>query len=149
MAFRATSSIAAGEYQRAKQLAVQVQSLATTRSAAFTASGATYSEIQTVIDNLANYSAWFDEIKTTAGILQYAKDQEDDQTYDVAAEFNALIAAIDATILQLSTDLPKDGNDWLLVNKINANGTLVPRNFTAGALATTIANLDAIAAAVS
>jgi len=148
MAFPASNQIPVDGYQRAKKLSLQAQRQAQGRSTSF-AAGATSAEVLAAADNLKSFRDQLNDIRSIAGIAAYAKVQEDNPALDVVAEFIALIAAIDAAITEIVATLPKDVNGWLLVNKINADGSLTPRNFTGAQLAGLITKMDAIVAAVS
>ena len=148
MAFRASNVIPAAQYDRGKQLAVQLKRQAVGRSATF-ASGATSAEILALVDNLNAFKAGLDTVRQIPGIAVYATEQENDGAYDVATEFLAMIAAVDAVIANVVATLPADGGGWLLINKINADGSLVPRVFTGAQLANIRALLDAVAAAIT
>ena len=63
------------------------------------------------------------------GLVAYAKAQKGDETLDIVVEFNAVIAAIDATIAWINTNFPKDANGFLLRETWGANGP-VDRTFT-------------------
>lgn len=149
MAFKATNILPVKAYDRAKSLSINVQRLANNRALAF-ASGASSSEVASTIDNLMAYRTELFSIKSVPGIADYAKVQEDNPAYDVVAEFNALIAVIDDAISTISTALPRDGSDWLLLVKRDAtSGVLTDRSFSGAAMATTITKLEAISAAVT
>ena len=148
MAFRASNVIPATEYDRAKRLAVQIKRLAEARSISF-ASGATSAEVLSVADNLNALKAGLEAAKQTPGIAAYAASQEDDGTYDVATEFNAMLSAVDAVVANIVITLPKDASDWLLINKINADGSLTPRSFTGAQLGSLRTNLDSLAASIT
>jgi len=148
MAFRASNIIPSTQYDRAKQLAIQLKRQAETRSASF-ASGATSVEVLALVDNLNSLRAGLEVIRQVPGIADYAAAQEDDVAYDVVAEFNAMIAAAAAVVAEIVTTLPKDGSDWLLIRKINPDGSLSPRNFTAANLSSIRTLLDAVAASIA
>jgi len=147
MAFRASNSVPAKQYEKAKSLAWQVRQLAANRSGSF-ASGATAAEVLAAVDNLRSLRIALAQVATTPGIAAYAQAQEDDPAYDVAAEFSALLSAVDEAVSTVVNAVPKDGNGYLLVNNINPDGTLVPREFSAGALSGVRTALDAIVAAI-
>lgn len=147
MAFKASNVLPAVEYENAKRVAVQLKSQAQYRSTAF-ASGATSAEILSMVDQLRTLRAKLDAAKAVPGIAAYAQAQENDGTYDVATEFTAMIAAIDAVITEVVTTFPKDVNGWMLINSINADGTLAPRAFTGAQLANIRSLLDSLAAAI-
>ncbi|KKM76782.1 hypothetical protein LCGC14_1376700 [marine sediment metagenome] len=148
MPFRATNVIPSAEYERAKQAAVQVRRLAQNRSSTF-ASGATSAEVLAVADNLSSMKATLESIRGVPGIGVYANAQEDDDTYDVAAAFNAMLAAIDSVIAEIVSALPKDQSDWLLINKINEDGSLSARSFTGAALTNLRTTLDVLVASIT
>ena len=148
MAFKASNVIPATEYNRAKNLAVQLKRQAETRATSF-ASGATSAEILSAADHLNAFRSQLSVIGSTPGIAVFAQAQENDPTYDVATEFTDLLAAIDAVIAEIVVTLPKDANDWLLIQKINADGSLSPRAFTGAQLSGLIALMNGIANAVS
>ena len=147
MAFKASNAIPAERYQRAKNLAWQLRQQAISRSANF-ASGANAAEILAAADNLKAFREGLLQAAATPGIAVYAQAQEDDPTYDVAAEFSAMISAVESAITNIVTSIPKDGDGYLLINEINPDGSLTPRQFSGAALAGVISSLDAIAAAV-
>jgi len=147
MGFKASNILPSKAYDDAKRIAVQVQSFASNRATSW-AGGADASQILSAADNLKSFRDRLNDVKSTPGIAAYARDQEDDQAYDVAAEFSALLAAVDAAITQIVNDMPKDGSGYILVYQINADGSLAPRSFGAGGLSSVIAALNAIVAAV-
>ena len=148
MTFRAASAIPAGEYQRAKQQAVQIRNYALSRSVLF-ASGANSLEVLSTVDNLSAMHSTLNGFKDVPGIIAYASDQEDDPTYDVSAEFTATLATIETFVTDVVATLPKDVDGYLLLNEILPDGTLVPRDFTPAQLSAAKTNLDAIAASIS
>ena len=148
MAFIATNILPAVQYDRAKTLASQAKLQADNRAASF-ASGATSAE---VLATLANIKAFYDQllvIRDVPGIAQYAKDQENDQSYDFVTELNVLLSAMVDVRDTILGAIPKDGNDWLLERKLNADGSYTYRTYTGAALAPLIADLQAVSAAVS
>jgi hypothetical protein len=63
------------------------------------------------LDFLANFSRVITELnsaKAVPGIAQYARDQFDDQSYDVVAEFNTVIAALTSCDTWLKNNIPSD-----------------------------------------
>jgi hypothetical protein len=148
MAFRATNALPAVKYDRAKLVAVQMRNHAQSRSAQFS-SGANSAEILAMVGSLDSFKVELEAARNIPGMAAYAQDQEDDPTYDLTAEFNAMMAALDAVIAEVVATLPSDGNGWLLINSINPDGTLTPRNFTAGQLNQIRSLLDALAATIS
>lgn len=148
MAFRATNIIPEQGFGRAKSLCERLKRFCDSRSSEY-ASGANSERILTAMDTLINFRTELNVVKSTPRIAQYAKDQEGDQNYDVAAEFIAVIALLDIAIASIITAFPRDGNDYLLAETMDANGVRAPRNFTSGALSGIRTDLDAVAAGIS
>ena len=71
-------------------------------------SAVTADVILDLLNNFIGLSTTISTQITTPGLAQFAKDQNNDQTYDVVAEFNAAIATIDAVINNIVTTFPKD-----------------------------------------
>ncbi len=77
------------------------------------------------------------------GIIQYAKDQNNDQAYDVVAEYNSVSSQIDGIETWIQANMPADGDDYLLVYKFGASG-LTGRTFTTGQTAPLLALMQAL-----
>ena len=95
MAFRATSIIPEKALDDAKVLASRIKRAAELRSISI-AGGANSDVVLGILDTLRESSVALNVVKAVPGIAQYAKDQESDQTYDIVAEFTALLAVIEA-----------------------------------------------------
>lgn len=147
MAFRASNVIPADEYKRAKHLAVQLKTMAAERSAAF-ASGGTAAHVLSVAGNLRGIKKQLQAFAAVPGIGAYAVEQEADPDYSVGTEFNGMISAIDSAVAFIVQNMPKDADGFLLVNRINADGSLTPRDFTGQQLSGLSAALDGIVAAI-
>ena len=93
---------------------------------------------------LSRYQVW----TAAPGIADIAKEQEADPAYDVAAEYITFRNAMRALRDNLIALFPKDGNDYLLYQKLNADGSFDTRTFTAAQLAPAITLLDAVINAV-
>ena len=76
-------------------------------------------------------------IAATPGIEQYARDQYNDPTLDLAAEFSAMISAAQGLRSWLDTNFPRDsGSGAILVFTIDEDANLTDLGFTSGQLAT-------------
>lgn len=150
MAFRASSIVAADGLETAKKLAVTLKTLAESKAAEITASGLDGIEVIHIAQRLKNVRDQLSGIAGTPGLVQYAKDQENDQTYSVGAEFNALLAAIDTVLAEIHSTYPKSTpGGYAEVYTLNANGSITPRQFTSGQLSGLKSELDTLAAAIS
>jgi hypothetical protein len=148
MAFKATSIVPETGYRNAKNFAVSVRNYCESRSAQFQ----TDTNADVVLVTFHDLRRWHDElnaVKAIGGIAQYAKDQEDDQAYDVVAEFNALIAAVEAVMDNIRSTFPTDASGYLLEKQWNAQGTYDFRQFTKAQLSTLRGLLDAVVSQVA
>ena len=148
MSFKATNIVPETGYRNAKNHAVSIKNYCESRSTQFQSD--TNSDV--VLATFHDLRRWNDElnaIKAIAGIAQYAKDQEDDQTYNVVAEFNALQAAVVAVMDNIQSTFPVDVDGYLLEKQWNAQGTYDFRQFTGAQLSTLRGLLDAVVAQVA
>lgn len=87
----------------------------------------------------------------TPGLAEYAREQKNktvsDPTFDVVAEFNALIAAIDNVTGWMEANFPKDAGGFILAQTFGASG-LVDRQFTSAQTAGLRTQLDALLNAI-
>jgi hypothetical protein len=84
--------------------------------------------------------------------VQYVKDQERDQNYDVAADFQTMRAAVIAIRDWIITNMPKQsqaGTDWWLVLTVDADGVKTNRTFTTVQTAPLLALIDTYRATVA
>jgi hypothetical protein len=95
MAFRATNDIPEDGLKIAKEHARQLQSFCTTSRDAMT-STVDASRITDTLEGLDHYKEILNDLKSIPGIVDYAKDQENDPAYEVVTEFNAMLANIQA-----------------------------------------------------
>ena len=89
------------------------------------------------------------QYENVTGLDQYAKDQQQDQLYDIAAEITALKTALVAVSDWLSINYPVDVNGYLLDRKFNfSTMTYTYRVFTALQLAPLVALLTTVSNSV-
>jgi hypothetical protein len=94
---------------------------------------------------------WRDELtslKAIPGIAQYARDQENDQAYDVVTEFNTFVSALTDVMANIYTSFPKDASGYLQEKKLLVDGTYEFRQFTAAQTATLRGLFDVVIAQV-
>jgi hypothetical protein len=84
---------------------------------------------------------------SVGGIAAYARAQEGDDNYDVAAEFTAMMAACTAVIDWIVANIPANGG-YVQLEQWSASGVTV-RVFTTTQTAGLRARLDAFIATVS
>jgi hypothetical protein len=145
MAFRASNQVPARALPEAKEAALRLRAFAQSRVTAFNAPTIRRDAVVSCWQELHAFSAALKGFRAVPGIAEYAAEQENDEAYDVAAEFNNLIAAVDAAIAHVETAMPKDANGFLAVVQFGAGGVLIPGTFTAAQFATLRSLLTAIA----
>jgi len=148
MSFKASNALPAHAYDEAKRVAVQLKNFCDARASNW-AAGSNAAQILAAVDNLNAFKTRLETVSVTPGIAAYARDQENDQNYNVVSEFAAMRGALDTAITQIVAAVPKDANGYILMYEISANGDLIPRTFSGAALVNVIANLSAISATIS
>jgi hypothetical protein len=147
MAFRASNQIPARGYEEAKAEAFRTRRTAE-QYVTTIAGGGNADQIYSLLRLLAQHRTRLQEVASIPGLADYARAQEADAGYDVAAEFNALVATVNATITWMQSAIPAAGGyDQMYTRPDGIN--LVPRSFTSAALAPLVTRLQAIAATVA
>ncbi len=143
MAFRTDGLSKA--YQKAQNESIRAKQFATSARIVLLAGNVSANAVIQIMSNLkSNIEVW-DSVAALSGIAQYARDQENDQTYDVVAEFDTMRA--EAVVAR----------DWVIDNfpavagfiqkdTLEADGAITVRVFTPGqttGLQTALADLIA------
>lgn len=106
MAFKASNTLPADAYNSVKGAAAQLKINMQSQVAYMAANGADFGYLQGVYRTLERANNQFNALKATPGLAQFAKDQEDDQAYDVAAEFTAMQTAITSAMAWMVANVP-------------------------------------------
>jgi hypothetical protein len=96
---------------------------------------------------LADAKTKFQAVAATPGIAAFAQEQISDPAFNVATEFQAMVAGIDSTVAWIAANMPA-ASGYLQVITLNANGTYTWRVFTAAATAGFRTQLDALIATI-
>lgn len=86
--------------------------------------------------------------RAVPGLAAYAREAFNDAGFDAAKEFNGVLTALATAVTWIEGAVPKDGNGYLLLNKIEG-GKVTNRQFGAGAVAQLMPYLDAIDASIA
>lgn len=149
MAFRTQPVPAAGLHQ-AKALATSVKNYCASRSTQFAAPTTTRDVVLATCADLRNWRTQLAAVQTIPGIAIYAAQQENDGAYDVAAEFTAMLAAIDAVVSAIVSAFPVANQDGAVRERVlNADGSITLLTFTAAQLSTVKGLLDGVVASIS
>jgi hypothetical protein len=98
--------------------------------------------------DLADAKDVFTRLAAVPGLGAYAQEQVATPGLDVAAEFTAMVSAIDAVRTWITTNFPKDGGGFLLAVSFDANGRTVERTFDTATLTGFRAQLAALIATI-
>ncbi len=148
MTFRASNVTPAIAYATVRVAAVNLKLNAQGAVSAMAAGNTDYDYLRGIYRTLFNVDAQFTSLGATPGLEQYAKDQENDAGYDVAAEFVAMQATITAAMAWMDANVPTD-----VTAKTPANwgdgGTIISDTFTPAQTSGLQTALTAIASAIS
>jgi hypothetical protein len=82
------------------------------------------------------------------GINQWAKDQENDQAYNLDAEIDAVVAQIDVCLATIQSILPTSAGGYLDIQTLGADGLTTPRAVSGGPLNGLRSDMDALVALI-
>lgn len=128
--------------------AVSVKTYATQVRTEAAAGNIPSSRILDLFINLRQERGLLATAAATPGIAQFARDQKNNQSLDVVAEFNAMLAAIDGTTTWINTNFPKDGGGFLLERTLGVNSP-IDRTFTPAQTAGLRTQLDSLIATIA
>lgn len=148
MAFRASNDIPQIAYAQLRAVARNVRLHSLAAVARMAASGADYETLRDLYTFLRSALTQLNQLAQTPGIVAYAQQQEDDATYDVAAEYGAMVAAIDAVTDWMEANIPTSVTA-VPVAQWTANGSLIATTYSAGDTAALRALLQAAADTVA
>jgi hypothetical protein len=100
-----------------------------------------------LLDRRADLAAY----QATPGLAAYAQDQVNNPALDIAAEYTAMVDAIDDLRVWMTTNFPQNspGTAYLQAHTFDGAGRKVDRTFTTVQLATFRTNLQALLATIS
>lgn len=147
MAFRA---VKADTYNQVRSLANQLKNLATSSRDLMAAGNVSANVIRQLLDNFISGKTYLTASAAVSGMVEYAKTQEGDPNYDVAAEFTAMINACTGVINWITSNIPTgtaNGFTGVLLEQWSASGVTV-RSFTTAQTAGLRTALDTFIATV-
>lgn len=144
MAFRATATSLSVALEQIEQAAAGLKRKSTSYKSEIDGIGSNFYAVNGYLVDLKNALDLMDSLVSTPGLAQYAKDQRNDQYYDIAAEYTALKATI------------QSAGDWI-TNALNAQPSLVtfgenwsatPAAFTAQQVAPLVTRINSVISAI-
>ena len=130
MAFRTDGLSKA--YQKAQSEAIRVKAFSTAARNALLAGNVSANAVIQIMTNLKSSVEVWDTVSALPGIAQYARDQEDDQTYDVVAEFLAMRNAAVACVDWVFDNFPKAPSGHIEKDTLETDGSITVRQFNSG-----------------
>jgi len=106
MAFRASNVVPADALRLTKQTAVQLKVNLQGFVSTLAAQSVGFPELRGIYRTLDRADNQLATLSSTPGLAEYASAQENDGTYDVIAEFQAMTAAISAAKVWLDNNTP-------------------------------------------
>lgn len=83
-------------------------------------------------------------LKTASGLATYAQEQFNDELFNIAAEFTAMLDAMQVALDQIKADLPVSAGGFVEELKIEADDTITRKTFTKPQTAGLRASLSAL-----
>jgi hypothetical protein len=148
MAFKATALSTSDAFGRLRNQAASTKGFLQTHRAMMVAPTCDAQMALEVIRHLGTVGPLMSGWASTPGLAAYARAQTDDPNYDVVAEFNAMLNAINSAKTTLTNMFPKDGSGFILYQTIQPNGSLQNRTFTVAQLAGAVVQIDAVIATI-
>jgi len=149
MALLATNNSAAEAYRQIKNNAVQLRANAQSIATKLASGNVEYEYLRDVYNTLSRSKDQLALLRATQGIVQYAKDQEEDVNYAVKTEINALTSAIGDALTWMRTNVPRSVqvlalNEWQDLSK-----SLIVEVMTPAETAGLVTELNKITTAIS
>ena len=136
-------------YQKAQNESIRVKAFATQARNALIAGAVSANAVIQIMTNLKSSIEVWDTVSSLSGIAQYAKDQEDDQAYNVVAEFTTMRTEAVAARDWVITNFPKSTGNFIEKDTLELDGAITVRQFTPAqttGLQTALADLIAVIA---
>ena len=131
MAYQA--KILANEAGKKLNLVIRnAESTTTTFRADSLVSAQTGQSVMGLMAGISEYVKLCNDLITTPGLDQFFKDAYDDQTYDVQAEFDPMIAALQTIAVNIKNSLPLSTNGYVEREKVEVDGSITDRLFATG-----------------
>ena len=128
MAFR-TDGLAKA-YSKAQSESIRVKTFATQARNSLLAGSVSANAVIQIMNNLKSSIEVWDTVSSLSGIVQYARDQEDDQGYDVVVEFTAMRVEAVAANDWVKDNFPLSAGGFLEKDTIETDWSITVRQFT-------------------
>jgi len=116
-------------YQKAQNESIRVKQFATQARNALIAGNVSANAVIQIMSNLKSSIEVWDTVSALSGIAQFARDQEDDQTYNVVAEFSSMRTEAVAARDWVINNFPESGG-FIQKDTLEVDGAITVRVFT-------------------
>ena len=148
MAFRTDGLSKA--YHRGQNSAIRAKNYSSQASAQLAGGTVSANAVIQVMTQMKSFIEEFDSVSSVPGIAQYARDQEDDQSYDVVAEFVAMrVAAVSARDWVINNFPVSNPGGFIEKDTLEADGAITVRTFSSVQTAGLQTALDTLVAAIA
>ncbi len=113
------------------------------------ASNVNATQVFQILDDIRSQLTVFNQVAAIPGIGGYAQAQFNDNTYNVATEFSAMVAAVQGVVDWTVTNFPKGAGGFLQAYTINADGSRTAAVFTPAQTAGLTTALNAVIASIT
>jgi len=117
-------------YNAAQEEAVRLKEYAQNHRAGLIANAQTGLFIEQIMLRMPQAVAIWDAAKNLPGMLQYAKDQHDDPTYDVVLEFTSMRSAAIAVSQWIFDNFPKSSGGFIEKERYETDFSITAAMFT-------------------
>lgn len=153
MAWKASGASLGEEYDKNNQAIWQLRNTLVSRNAEMASGNVSADTILGIYRRLRSEHARITEVAAIPGMVQFAKDQNNDPNYDIVAEGQTLLGLIDTAADWIVTNMPTvdvNGTDYLVLLTLAAEADDVTwRTFTPAQTATLRTYLTAIINGIS
>ena len=148
MAFKATVPATQEAFLELRRLAASTKSSLGSSKSLLIQPTVNANVVLAIVSNLRSSIQRMQELASTPGLATYAKEQVDDPTYDIAAEFVAMRDAMVSARNSIVAMFPKDGNGFLLYQSFDVDGAIIIRTFSGTQLNAVVSLLDVVIASI-
>lgn len=117
-------------FQNAQKAALSVKSTCDRNAALMASANTPASTVLAILSGFKSHRGVFETARTAQGMGDWVKDAYADQAVDIVADFNAMVTALDNVLSWIVTNFPKDANNFILKDTIDAQGNVTERTFT-------------------
>jgi hypothetical protein len=117
-------------YAQAQAEATRLRSYAVSAQAAMAAGNISANAVIQTLTTMKNSIEVFDYISGLSGMAQYARDQQDDQAYDVVAEFQSMRTEAVGARDWVFTNFPTAVSGEIIKDTLENDGAITVRQFT-------------------